>query len=271
MTERIPLFMTADEVTVLHEGIPAWLRDPLIGWLHNAADERRREVFGSFDLAVRNTDPYFPKVGYSSVADVMRQEHNVVRFLQFIDFVVSAMPSANVETLERLLRLGGSAWTVYARDGDRGLERRVPQGVQAAANAVMTGGTRAGERLATAWHEAFGMNPDPSKAYAEAVKAVEDAAIPVVVPKQDNATLGHVIGRLRNDGNWSLPLSREDPAAPSSETVLRMCQGLWKGHHDRHGGDPNAPKAVSPEEAEAALFVAVPLVQWFTSGAVARR
>ncbi|WP_163544335.1 hypothetical protein [Occultella kanbiaonis] len=181
-------------------------------------------------------------------------------------------PSADaLRAVQEILDAGRSAYTVGRRDRRPGLERRVPGGVQSAAEAVTAGSGRAGERLASAWREAFGLGPDLSKVYAEAVKAVEDAAIPVVVPKQASATLGHVIGQLCKDGDWSLPLTREDSAAPSSETVLRMCQGLWKGHHDRHGGDPNAPAQVSQAEAEAALFLAVPLVQWFTSGAVVRR
>lgn len=172
--------------------------------------------------------------------------------------------------LDAILEESRSAWKVGTRHGFPGLERRMPLGAQDAAdhNTRTTG--RAGERLSEAWHAVYGVNPNPAHAYATAVKAVEDATIPVVVPKQTDATLGHVISQLKR-GGWSLPLTREHPEAPTGETVVRMLQALWKGHHDRHGGDSSAPKSVSQEEAETAVSLAVPLVQWFSSGAVARR
>lgn len=280
MTDRrLPLFMTADEVDALHEGVPAWLRAPMISWITDRAGrvaeqlgdyEYAGRLLRGFDMFVRNTNPLAPNLSKQPLSTILSGVSEE-RLLQLIDYALRGDSSISATPLGEALQSGGSAWKVYDRDGYRGLERRVPEGVQAAADAVMTGGTRAGERLATAWHEAFGMSPDPSKAYAEAVKAVEDAAIPVVCEGRVRVTMSDVIRTMRADGDWSLPLSREDAAAPSSETVLRMCQGLWKGHHDRHGGDPNAPAQVSQAEAEAALFLAVPLVQWFSSGAVARR
>ena len=46
---------------------------------------------------------------------------------------------------------------------------------------------------------------------------------------------------------------------------------LWKGQIDRHGtDDASTPLSVSQAEAEAAVHLAVTLVQWFTSGAVSR-
>jgi hypothetical protein len=128
----------------------------------------------------------------------------------------------------------------------------------------------AGIKLAQAWERAFGVSPDPTGAYALAVRAAEDASIPVVVPNQTGATLGHVIGQLAVDGDWSLPLTREDADAPTSSLVLGTTKALWRGHHDRHGGGPGLP-SVAQEEAETAVTLAVSLVQWFASGMVARR
>ena len=127
-------------------------------------------------------------------------------------------------------------------------------------------------RARRSWHKqerAFGISPDPTGAYALAVRAAEDAAIPVVVPKQAGATLGHVIGQLAKDGDWSLPLTREDVDATTASIVLAQCRALWKGHHDRHGGTAGAGP-VTQAEAETAVSLAVPLVQWFGSGMVAR-
>lgn len=190
--------------------------------------------------------------------------------LRVADFLVRAVPSSGA-TLEQILAESSSAWSVGERAGGPGLVRRVPEGVQLAAEEAMRAPGHAGPRLAQAWQAVYGLDKNPTHAYAMAVKAVEDATIPLLVPKQTNANLGHVIGQLKKDANWSLPLTREHPDAPTSETIIRMLQGLWKGHHDRHGGDPNAPQSVSQEEAEAAVMLAVPLVHWFASGVAARR
>jgi hypothetical protein len=48
-----------------------------------------------------------------------------------------------------------------------------------------------------------------------------------------------------------------------------MMELLWRGQHDRHGtGADDSPTDVSQEEAEAAVQIAVLLVQWFRTGVV---
>lgn len=74
---------------------------------------------------------------------------------------------------------------------------------------------------AVAWQEALGVNRDPTKAYAAAVKAVEDATIPVVCPQDTTATLGKVIGQV-NTGIWKLPHLREDQNAPTHVVLVGM-------------------------------------------------
>ena len=53
--------------------------------------------------------------------------------------------------------------------------------------------------------------------------------------------------------------------------VPGMMRALWAGQTDRHGGDSDPALVITQEVAETAVLLAVPLVQWFTSGAVARR
>lgn len=209
------------------------------------------------------------------IGGVVKGGLEVDDLLALIDFFIAdwapGQGYSSPEELETILVESGSAWKVGTRDGYPGLERRVPEGVQVAAEQAMTTPGHAGARLSEAWHAVYGVSPNPTHGYAMAVKAVEDAAIPVVVPKQSGATLGHVIGQLRSDGDWSLPLTREDANAPTAATVLGMCQALWKGHHDRHGGDASAPQSVGQEEAEAAVQIAVFLVHGFAAGMIARR
>ena len=276
-----PMGQLDSEASALHEGVPIWLQHSVWEWLRVALMypsggylRVRQDLLASIDRQTRRPLPLTAVAeggGISSIRSAL--DDNGV--LQLIDYCLAHQEeinwAADPDVLERGLLEGGSAWRVGTREGFPGLERRVPEGVKEAAEQAMATPGHAGARLSEAWHAVYGVNPNPTHAYAMAVKAAEDAAVPVVVPKQAGATLGHVIGQLRNDGHWSLPLTREDPAAPMAETVLRMCEALWKGHHDRHGGDPAAPKAVGQDEAEAAVHIAVFLVHGFASGMIARR
>ncbi|EON33475.1 hypothetical protein GTC6_06664 [Gordonia terrae C-6] len=127
----------------------------------------------------------------------------------------------------------------------------------------------AGVRLRSAWEKAFGLEPEPDVAYSRAVKAVEDAVIPVVSPQNKAATLGTVIAQIRDGGKFSLPMLREHKNASSHEVLLGMLQLLWTGQHDRHGGNPqSSATTVTQDEAEAAVLLAVALVGWFQTGKV---
>lgn len=71
-----------------------------------------------------------------------------------------------------LLELAGSAWRVNSTKS--GLERRVDPTSTAAAQATIAASSREpSEHLSAAWAAAYGRSPDPDKAYAEAVKAVD--------------------------------------------------------------------------------------------------
>jgi hypothetical protein len=207
----------------------------------------------------------------SGMRSLIRATTKEGKEIQLADYLLAVGKGADGGTLDRVLLQSGSAWSVGERSGRPGLVRRLTEGVQANTDAVIQASGKAGRTLARAWESAFGVSPNPSDAYRLAVRAVEHAAVPVVVPKQSAATLGHVIGQLKTDGDWGLPLTREDTDSPTAATVLGLCRALWKGHHDRHGdGDDSTPDDVSQQEAEVAVIMAVTLVQWFASGTVKR-
>lgn len=61
---------------------------------------------------------------------------------------------------------------------------------------------------------------------------------------------------------------RNEPDLPVT-TLVSMIDLLWGSQHDRHvPADQEAPLHVTQEEAEAAIHLAVTLVQWFTMGAL---
>jgi hypothetical protein len=116
-----------------------------------------------------------------------------------------------------------------------------------------------------------GETPNPSSAYRNGVRAVEAAAIPVVLPADTTATLGKMIKAMRDaPSKWEAALGgdRKDGVA----AVVEMMDLLWKGQHDRHGFvEDDRPLEVSQEEAEFAVALAVTLVQLLTNGGVRRR
>jgi hypothetical protein len=132
----------------------------------------------------------------------------------------------------------------------------------------MTTAGGAGLILSEAWAALYGRGPDPEEAYEKAIKAVEEAGIPVVAPNDSRATLGKVISALRGQGDWALSVVDKDGTHQYS-LVADMCAGLWEGQPSRHGA--NGYCKPSHQEAEAAVLLAVPLVEWFSSGQIARR
>ena len=113
--------------------------------------------------------------------------------------------------------------------------------------------------------------PDPGKAYGEAIKAVEAAAIPIVEPNNTRATLGTVLGTLKaQPANWELAILGPDRAASDAKPLVPMIELLWHGQSDRRGGSlPTVP--ISVQAAPMAVRLAATLVHWFSSGSVRRR
>ncbi|QNE45877.1 hypothetical protein F1C58_02440 [Glaciihabitans sp. INWT7] len=234
-------------------------------------NENRVDRMRQFDLASRGR-PFadvLAKHSPSAVFDSMTSDEQ----LRLIDWLVkdnaNSNESGNAE-IEKILAAGGSKWKVGTRDGSPGLESRVPLGVQDAAEAAITTPGDAGRLLSDAWHGVYGINPQPDLGYRKSIEAVEALVLPLVMPNDDTATLGKAIGKMRVDGDWKLPFIKEHKENPSPAVVLGMMQALWSGHSDRHPGTKSYVLSTS-EAAEAAVSLAVTLVNLFASGSIARR
>lgn len=288
----------ADETTsagyeVLHDGVPHWMQKSLNAWLENMlsdvvmAKEPGTVILHRAERALRVEVPLIyggsdhgvtqSLIGYFSGNE-----------LRLTDYLLSTVPLDRlggweyVQTrlenpdfifteLETLLKEAGSKWQIgVRRAGVMGLVQRVPEGVEAAVNETIGASGHAGARLADAWAAAYGISPQPSQAYSLAIKAVEDAAVPVICPNDSLATLGKIISQMRNAGDWNLPLTREDEHATTSSTLVAVMKMLWAGQADRHGGNHEPALEITQEAAEVAVMTAATLVQWFSSGAVAR-
>lgn len=284
----------------LYETIPPHLERPLAWWLRGALADKQ-DVAQTVLLRCRLDVNWWGTDGYSIAlqkaitggplpADCPNQQLDLLNaFIALHDGWPSEFDTAwtksedeqrNESTwfvqryqLERLLTDAGSAWTID--DEFQGLYRRVDPTVvearkTAEAAAREAGRPTAAEHLRAAWQEAYGVSPDPTRAYGEAVKAVEASAIPVVSPANSRATLGTVIRDMRTQ-EWRLVLVDTKDAPTLATALVDLVDKLWQGQRSRHGdGGSGTARDQTQSEAEAALHLAALAVQWFSSGAITK-
>ncbi len=260
-----------------HDGVPEWLERSLWAWVvGQVADEdfATGDMLADEVLLLRmERELQRPILGPDR--DMLEALHVfcVVEhrdYLNVVDYLCRRTPAGALATLDTILKEAGSLWTVTDHQHGARLTRRVDQVAQNAADQVLSVDGRASTHLSSAWSAVYGRAPDPTTGYRESVRAVEAMVCGVVEPKNKMATLGTSIGAIRsNGGKWLVNL--HDPQEANVSTVVGMLQMLWKGQTDRHGSaHEEAPLNVSMEEAEAALHLAVLLVDWFRRGVVAR-
>lgn len=277
-------FIGSTAAGALHEGVPGHLRAPLLHWLerrisgHQGDPATRSHLAGrqvhrsgrqddALALRVANkarialpgsireagvSRPLGPKEALAVLAEAGSGSF----LLDLIDKVLACGPhqDGSAGELDELLSEGGSAFRV--RDDGMGLERRVDPAVTAAVQNALNNSAASGRHLTLAWQAAYGMKPDPSKAYAEAVKAIEASLIPLVTPDETRATLGTALRKLRTtDSNWELAVLDHDGNPARIGPVTELARLIWEGHRDRHAGTPTAT-AVTPEAAEFATHAA---------------
>ena len=282
----------AEAYDVLHDGIPRWLQASVSNWIERVLatlcerDNYAAQLVAGYDS---NEDRYRDLLLYierelrltlertSAAAarkDLLEQAVEDPKVgLDVVDLLLSYLSASRhyakeqlADELNAFLYQGGSKWCVSA--GRDSLEERVALEAAERAAQLTTAGTRAGEHLREAWHSVYGRNPNPSHAYREAVRGVEVAAIPVVSPKNDKATLGTIIRDMKAaPKKWKVSLqpAKGDPV----EHVIGMMELLWTAQFDRHGtADESVPLSVGAEEAEAAIHLALTLTHWFQTGIV---
>lgn len=266
---RIGLSQAADEAP--YDGVPGHLLGPMRQWVDGYFSDEDDAVAICLQLRIAGPDNMNARRLLASYRDWDLLDV-IDAGLQYIN--ENGWSDGHKErALAAMLDTAGSAYRVN-QDGD-GLEERITPAVRDAvsqavadAEAEHSAGSAA-EHLSTAWRAVYGLHPDPVRAYSEAIKAVECAAHSVVQPNHRRATLGTMLGEIGNARSKfttviSTP-SSGDPIAP----MEAMMRALWDGQTTRHGKQtPTVPETL--EAARAGVHLAATLVQWFTSGAVAR-
>lgn len=171
--------------------------------------------------------------------------------------------------LKRALDEAASTYTLHVEDDEPWrLVRRVDPTATAALHDAVQQGKHSSARLAGAWAATFQREANLALAYRDVVLAVESAACPVLIPNDTAPTLGKAIAHLgRTLERWSVA-GLDDKSQKSAVTLHGMLQTVWQnqGRHAEQGG--TAPAPVEQAEAEAVLFLAITLVQWFERGLV---
>jgi hypothetical protein len=267
-----------DEYEALDPGVPVWLTSTLRGWVKSlllvpyatgkaaVSEDRLQAIERAARLDIFNMGQQDKFHAQANLLNLATREP--ARFLDAVDFMLATYASeAQAEKLERYLEAGGSLWRVVGHGSRFRLERRVEATTADAFETASRAG-RAGQMLRRAWHAAYGRDPDPSTAYRDAVRAVEAAGRPVILPNDDLATLGKMNGTIRATPH-RFTFAMTPSGGEGIEKVLGMMELLWEAQHDCHGdADEDKPRNVEQAEAEAAVLLAVTLVQWFNSGAV---
>ena len=213
MPTWIPFDLRDDEAAVEwlgpHNGVPEWLSAPLWNWVEQFF--RYKGYQGSVVLvsqAIQSVqiDLHLP-VSYASDAKIVEtlQSYAVydeTTFIRMVDWCIGHTDEDDherIEQLEALFQQAGSIWTV-GRDEQSTpqLQRRVQPTVLEAVRSSAPSESPEEFHLARSWSLTYGLQPNPSEAHREAVKAVKAAARPIISPLNNTATLGTEIADLKN-------------------------------------------------------------------------
>jgi hypothetical protein len=272
-----------EELYVIRDGIPATLKPALLSWIIDrlplvpysnghttpqAIHMLQAALRIDFGLGAKET---LVREELVELLDAMG-DRTVIRT---VDFMASAFSydsrygyiPPEIEELTLHFDLASSAFEIHrTEDLDYRIRRRLPEGVEASIQEAINLQPMAGRHLANSWKSAFALDPNESFAMSEAIRAVEAASGPVVIPKDRKPTLGKVVNAIRDQEGWTLVLSANDGYPDHKDVLVGMLETLAKAQTDRHSGDKPTPL-----EAQAHAQLAATLVHWFSAGAVIRR
>jgi hypothetical protein len=253
--------------------LSAATRTLLYGWLDTHllgnADKSERAVFVAAGLDLDFPDGR-PDWAYGEIRKHVRKGDE--ELLDVVHVTLGVLRSESTvprhppwQEVDRMLAIGRSAWKATAE----GLVHRADPTAQAAFDQVIVTPSSASIELAEAWGQAYARNCNPGDAWDHAIKAVEAALIPIVVPRKATANLGDVIGQLRGQPHlWRLGI-RGRNRDHSVEPLVAMLTLLWPDPN-RHGSStPEAP--ATPEEGRALVNLATTIVQWVSEDLIKRR
>lgn len=267
------------DLYIIREQIPESLEGPIFEWLRSLFYQATQygEVnpgmihFIETSLRTRLEQPH-PSQDELASAVTTRGDKFTLRVVDLLlstfepELPYGSMPE-KVAVLNVHMERSGSAVTIVGEDRHYRLARRLPEGVEEAAQmAVQDANGTAGRHLVKAWQEMQSIDPDASKILREGIQAVEAAAGSQVIPKDKKPQLSKIVGALRQQQGWGLAFARRDDDHPDHLAVLiGMLETLVFAEQHRHSGH-----GYSLAEATGHVQLAATLVGWFSAGVVVR-
>jgi hypothetical protein len=244
-------------LTAIEPGIPPYMKPQVCDWIM----KRSSQANGWFDSDVPKFMSLAFKREFSSREDYFQRQidsldgNELVSALDWLLYFDIHGAKYQAENLKMVLDMGRSEWTVslLERDAPR-LAKRIPSGVEAAYEDIVSKTAAAGNLLAQAFNAVYGANPNSDSAYGLSVKAVETLACPKYLAANTRATLGSVIAHL-SQKDVRLPLLEGNVS--DRDLVVSMMRKLWAGG-ERHGSETY--QHVSLDGAKVALALAFSLV-----------
>ena len=248
-----------EEFELLREGVPSWLRQSLVQRIKKLVGVRNSWAsWSDWDSEIRaRIEASLHREIPDSVSDFT--DDDCLDVINYILCQTDICQPADVDYLEARLSEGGSVW----RATPLGLERRVDETLQSVADAVFVTNDRPADYLKSAWHKAWGRNPDASGAHQDAGSATEAAYAPIVSPDNDRATLGTIIGNIRAKPPKYQVRLQTKTAELDVCRIVDMMELLWESQRC-HGTDDRSRETI--EEARDAVAIATTLVHLAQQG-----
>ena len=254
-------------------GVPPYMRRSIREWFELAAkffpepERRRLEYRISRITRLERTFSFAGASGgaFGSEPDELFEAIDLLLFLkgEYLSRCTATTGSVT-EMLDEIL------WDVdheYRLDADnKRLVKRVDETVWAAYEKALSADDRASEWIASAWAKTYSRDCDPSGAWEDARKAVEEVLKPIVSPNNAKATISSMIKEIREgEHKWDCDLRGSD----WESSILQFARSLevigFPGDH--HGGGDGK---VEPEVSRTAVLQAVAVVGWLRDGAFRR-
>ena len=247
------------------DGVPDFLWQYAMRWIENALNDDASIACGlSIDLRLERAGNYldFQGANYAVRSCLEETGHNQTAALDVIDWLLNHS-YGHADALEFILKSAGHVLRV-SPDGNRLVERIDPT-LWNEYEQVTQLDDKASQYMREAWIFAFGREPNLSDAWHRAVKAIEVLLKPIVSPADDNATLGKMIGALRQaPDKWKCKLPDREYKTNGKTNVKTGIEVFIDAlatigyQPDRHGSDQ--PQDVDETTARSVLFLATTVV-----------
>ena len=261
---------STNSLSVFHAGVPPHMSPSLLGWVWSMVRDHDLEGYVQANKGGSKLRTVYEATTMNDdlMLDVV---DSILQHLPALDesgdYVTQNKLRVLVAALQSILTESSSAYAVDFSDGMR-LVLRVDQTARQACDDLDEQDGGASELLRTAWSTTFSRNPNPSGSYRDAVLAVESVACQAFIPDDQQPSLGKAIGQLRGDlATWTVA-TLDNQQQASAETLLAMLETVWLNHQRHLGADGSSAQPATQDEAEAVLFLAVTIVQWFERGLV---